>query len=201
MSRFSNEPMTLAVLAGGESSRMGSPQTHLLVRGRPILEHLLDQWNWSGETMLVTAPGREKPPGWQQFDREVSDPVVGQGPLRGIVTALENCRTARLIVATCDMPMVPRELFDSLAATLVNQPDAIGVMTHRRDSDQLEPFPFVLRVSALILLRDRLRDGPRSIHSLASLTQFHVTADASPADIWTNLNDPADYQRFIAAQD
>src|SRR5436305_504355 len=96
--------VTLALLAGGESSRMGRPKANIQLRGRPILEYLLDQFVWPGPTLLVTAPGHEKPPGWERFDREVSDPVAGSGPLRGVMTALESISTPLVAIVTVDMP-------------------------------------------------------------------------------------------------
>src|SRR5438045_8884890 len=101
--------ITLAVLAGGEGTRMGRPKAWLTLAGEPVLRFLLKQFAWPGPTLLVTAPGRERPPGVEAFDREVTDRVAAVGPLRGMLTALEHCRTPRLAVGTVDMPCVTRE--------------------------------------------------------------------------------------------
>ena len=78
---------TLVVLAGGEGKRMGFAKSHLVLDGTPVLLRLLDQLAWPGPTLLVTARGREHPPGWKRFDRELTDCVDGEGPLRAIQTA------------------------------------------------------------------------------------------------------------------
>src|SRR5437762_2106214 len=101
--------VTLAILAGGRGERMGKPKGLLQVSDQPILTYLLKRFNWRGPTMLVTSPGREKPPGAGGFDAEVIDPVEGMGPVRGLITALENSKTQILIVASVDMPLVGRE--------------------------------------------------------------------------------------------
>src|SRR4051794_29668278 len=98
--------ITLAILAGGAGSRMGRAKGELRIAGEPILEYLLDRFDWPGPTMLVTAPGREHPTGWARFTREVTDPVSDQGPLRGILTALENATTEVVIVTPVDMPLL-----------------------------------------------------------------------------------------------
>src|SRR5688572_6459509 len=102
------EDITLAVLAGGAGSRMGRPKGTLEINGRPILAHLLDRIAWPGPTMLVTAPGRENPPGAQRFDFEVSDAVADDGPLRGVHTALRHVRTEMLVVIAVDMVAILR---------------------------------------------------------------------------------------------
>src|SRR5688572_7399 len=108
--------LTLAVLAGGEGSRMSRAKSLLHVNDRPILEHLLERFAWPGPTLLVTAPGRERPPGVGRFTREFADPIAGQGPLRGILTALENAMTSRVAFAAVDMPLVERHHLDDLVA-------------------------------------------------------------------------------------
>src|SRR5688572_12817975 len=97
---------TLCILAGGESRRMGRPKAELLVRGRPILAHVLQQLEWKGPTMLVTSPAHRSPSGCELFDREVVDPVAGQGPLRGVLTALQHVTTSIAIISTVDMPCI-----------------------------------------------------------------------------------------------
>ena len=71
---------------------MGQPKGLLTLKGQPILDYLLDALAWPGPTLLVTAPGREHPPGWERFDNEAADPESGGGPLRGVLTALESMR-------------------------------------------------------------------------------------------------------------
>jgi molybdopterin-guanine dinucleotide biosynthesis protein A len=179
---------TLAILAGGEGSRMGKPKGQLVIHGKPILEYLLDRLHWPGRTMLVTAPGREHPPGWEKFSREVVDPVAGHGPLRGILTALENATTHVVIVATVDMPLIERRHLDWLADQLGA---SLGVMSSH--DDQVEPFPSAFSTNAVDVIRTHLaRKG--GVYQLSQLAGFkRVPAPTAwPLNTWTNLNSPTD---------
>lgn len=193
--------VTLAVLAGGEGSRMGRPKGELMVNGLPILAHLLQGFAWPGPRLLVTAPGREKPPGWELFDREVADPVAGQGPLRGIMTALENVESEILLVATVDMPAIEHEHLAWIAGQLLEHPAATAVLL-RRGTDDVEPFPCGLRREAIPHVRSHLAAGRRSVHGM--LRESSVLLLSAPADwgsrMWSNLNYPADAAAFGAAQ-
>ena len=84
--------VTLAILAGGEGRRMGLPKQNLEINSRPILEFLLDRLTWPGPTLLVTTPSRQHPPGADRFDAEEVDAIENQGPLRGILTAMQQQR-------------------------------------------------------------------------------------------------------------
>ncbi len=97
---------------------MGAPKGVLALDGRPILERLLDRLDWPGPTLLVTAPGREHPPGWRLFTNEATDPVAGEGPLRGILNGLEHASTEEVVVVPVDMPNVTRAPLAWLAARL-----------------------------------------------------------------------------------
>jgi molybdenum cofactor guanylyltransferase len=190
------QPVTLAVLAGGEGSRMGRPKGELRVGEVPILEYLLKRWDWPGPTMLVTAPGREHPPGWELFDREVRDPTAGEGPLQGIITALENAGDAPIVVvATCDMPLVTRQMMEPLVDAL-HDPKLLLVMS--RHDTTLEPFPLALRAAALPMLRERLARQEKAVRALAEMPGFATIESSADASAFMNVNDPQEYERFLA---
>ncbi len=188
---------TLAVLAGGLGSRMGRPKGELAVDGVPVLERLLDRLGWPGRTLLVTAPGRERPRGWRRFDAEVVDPVDGQGPLRGIHTAL-TADGGRIVVVAVDMPNVTRPQLEWLAAAVG---DHLAVMT-RSAGGQVEPFPAAFGRAARPVIERHLAAGRRSVHGLSREAGV-VVADTPadwPASTWLNLNTPADWAAFVAGE-
>jgi molybdopterin-guanine dinucleotide biosynthesis protein A len=199
--------VTLAVLAGGEGSRMGAPKAELLITGRPILEILLERFAWRGPTLFVTSPTRERPRGSEAFDREVSDPVAGVGPLRGVLTALENAATPIVLIATVDMPCIGRAQLERALQALNSNEKTIGVMWNRAGADDgrdgIEPFPCALRRDAAReVVARHLGLGRRAVHALASEPSFMLVSPPREwtRDVWTNLNTPQDLARFQTAR-
>jgi molybdopterin-guanine dinucleotide biosynthesis protein A len=187
---------TLAVLAGGEGSRMGRPKAELCVSGVPILEYLLKRFDWPGEKVLVTAPGREHPPGHQLFDREVIDPVAGEGPLRGIVTALDGPAAGTIFLfVTCDMPLVTRDMLTALQRRLRRDSSLMGLMMQSESA--VEPFPLGIRSDMRDQLLERLQQGERSVWKLAERPDFRCMRGPEDPEVWTNLNDPDDFRNFV----
>lgn len=178
---------------------MGGPKGSLQVRGKPILEYLLERFAWEGETMLVTAPGIARPRGAERFDREVVDPVARLGPLRGVLTALENASTEIVIVATVDMPGVGREQLDWIARELALRPGIGGVMPCR--GEKVEPFPSAFRRSAVPIIEEQLGHQRRAMQGLLKLEGFVSIETPSewPKQTWINLNTPDDFQEFCDA--
>jgi molybdenum cofactor guanylyltransferase len=193
--------ITLAILAGGEGARMGQPKGLLRIDDKPILEYLLDRFDWPGPTMLVTAPGREHPPGSKRFGMEAIDPVAGQGPLRGVLTAIERATTDWVALVTVDMPGVGREQVEALVARV--PPIHIAAMFRRRSGHEgaapiVEPFPLLIRREAATVVRSRIARDLLSVARLLDDPAF-IAVDAPGAWeplIWTNLNRPEDLNLF-----
>ena len=191
------ETLTLAVLAGGAGSRMGRPKSRLEIGGVPILSRLLDRLAWAGPTMLVTAPGVERPPGAARFDVEVIDPVADEGPLRGVHTALTCATTDAVVFVAVDMPAVTRADLEWFVAALAARPHALGVMA-LRDRRTIEPLPCALRRSAGELVSGRLTSSRRSLHGLTDDPRVaRVDAAALPDRVWLNVNTPAEWDAFL----
>jgi molybdopterin-guanine dinucleotide biosynthesis protein A len=182
---------------------MGGPKGELTLNGLPILQRLLNRLAWPGPTLLVTAPGREHPPGWRLFTNEATDPVAGEGPLRGILTALENASTDEVVVLPVDMPNITPPPLAWLAARLQDLPAAAAVMAELPGNPRgrIEPLPAAFRAStAQTLVRARLNGKQLALHRLTESASVVVVPASGdwPGDFWVNLNTPSElatYQR------
>ena len=190
----------LAILAGGRGLRMGTPKGLLRLQQRPILQYILERLGWPGPVWLITAPGSEHPPGWEKCDRELTDPVADLGPLRGVLTALEQLDGPELLVTTIDMPRVSADALRWMLEQLRGRPEIAGLMcaTTGDKGTRIEPFPLTLRRTAEPIIRSRLTSGRASVRKLLEDPAFvSVNPPAEfPADLWLNLNLPEDLQMF-----
>lgn len=182
---------------------MGGPKAKLVVGGKPILEWLLDRIMWRGPTMLVFAPGVEAAVGTEGFDYCVSDAVENEGPMRGILTALENLRTEMVVVTTVDMPGVSRAKLEWMVGKLAARENVLGLMccVKADGRERVEPFPAVFRVGAREVIGQWLGERRRSVRELAKEKGFGIVQ--APEDwgveTWMNLNTPAEFAAFEMA--
>src|SRR5262245_20029247 len=79
-------PLSVAILAGGKSSRLGQDKAFVEVRGRPLIEDLVAQTEGVGtETLIVT----NHPKAYRYLNLPLfSDVLPERGPLGGLYTAL-----------------------------------------------------------------------------------------------------------------
>lgn len=98
------QPLPVYLLAGGQSSRFGSDKALALLAGEPLLARVANLLHPYASSMhVVTAPGRSY--GQLGFDCLV-DTRSEAGPLAGLETALEHCRSqgsSWLLLASCDV--------------------------------------------------------------------------------------------------
>lgn len=98
------------ILSGGESRRMGIDKGLAVLAGRPMVSFLLDSFSSMGivPTIITNQPGYTG-----MGYRTISDLTPGKGPMGGIYTALQDARSAVLIVSA-DTPFISDVVINSL---------------------------------------------------------------------------------------
>lgn len=100
--------ITLAILAGGRSQRMGQDKALTPFLGRPLVCRVLDRLaRLADETLLVTEASGEI---LLLGPRVVPDLLPARGPLGGLYTALSSASHPVVIVVGCDMPFINADL-------------------------------------------------------------------------------------------
>ena len=100
--------ISLVVQAGGRSSRMGLDKGLVLLKGRPMIEHVLAATAGLADELLITT---NEPAGYTYLGHPlVGDELPGAGALPGLQTALKAARGDRVAVVACDMPFLNRDL-------------------------------------------------------------------------------------------
>lgn len=184
-------PIAVAVLAGGESRRMGQDKASLIWQGKTLLERLVETARQVVPQVLVA--GRARPDPWAFPDVPfLPDARPGEGPLRGLESALTFAAPGAVLAVACDMPLLsPAALRWLLAQAALAPPGTHGLAV--RNEGAWEPLFSVYFADCLPRVQERLALGQRSLHRLIEAGGFQA-ADAPP---WvctqlTNVNTPAD---------
>lgn len=122
------------ILAGGRSSRMGAPKTHLPWRGRPLLVHIAEVLRevCDQPIVVVAQTGQELPPLPPEVVR-VDDPpeFAHGGPLVGIFAGLGVLLAHRAEFAylgACDSPFLTADYVHLLVRRLLEEPGLGGIL-------------------------------------------------------------------------
>lgn len=167
--------IALVILAGGEGSRLGARKTRLRVGGQAILEDLLLRMNWPGEKLLIARRDDATPAGHDAFDQVLFDLEENQGPLAGVMTAIQYVETARerieaLCVVAIDMHHLSAEHTRRLIATVAAASAKIAMFRRSEgDSRVIEPLPLFIHADGFGAIKAYYDSGERSLRGLLKL--------------------------------
>jgi molybdopterin-guanine dinucleotide biosynthesis protein A len=106
------QKVSVAILAGGQSRRMGRDKAFLPVGGCPVIERVIQRVMPLSDdvTIITNTPERYHHLGC----RIESDVYPGKGSLGGIYTAIHVARCSYCLVVACDMPFLNPDLLRHL---------------------------------------------------------------------------------------
>jgi molybdopterin-guanine dinucleotide biosynthesis protein A len=102
--------VTAFILAGGQSSRMGTEKAFLDLHGRLLIDHMIGIAKTVSEQMRIVGP-KDK---FAAFGQIATDIYKDRGPLGGIHAALNISRTEFNLVLGIDMPFVATRFLEYL---------------------------------------------------------------------------------------
>ncbi|MBC8336692.1 MAG: molybdenum cofactor guanylyltransferase [Anaerolineales bacterium] len=109
--------LTLAIQAGGKSSRMGQDKALMPFRGRPLIQTVMDRLAPIADEILITT---NNPDDYRFLDLPLfRDIRPDRGALGGLYTALSSAKGDLVAVVACDMPFASRPLFDTASKLIV----------------------------------------------------------------------------------
>lgn len=173
-----------AVLAGGISSRLGRNKALLPLQGTSLIEKVIRELrSCVDEVSIIT----NSPDEYKRFGCPCcGDVLPGGGPLSGIHAALTHSAAEYVLVVSCDMPLVSRDLFQELIRELAGHD--IVIFKHKH----FEPLCALYRRSCLPALEDLIAHSEYRIIDLFPTLRVKVLRIASQA-LFQNINTDADY--------
>jgi len=186
-------------LAGGGSTRFGRDKALVEVGGRPMITRMSELVrSVTGQMKIVAAPGK-----YDAFGAEiVEDRWPGEGPLGGIITALEDSAKSAAppewnLIVSCDMPFLTQEWLAFLGERAAKS-EAQVVFAHSASGP--EPLCACWRTDAAAELRRGFERGVRKVMEGIALLRAEVLDGAdwkrfdSAGRLFWNMNTAADYE-------
>ena len=186
--------ITYLVLAGGRGQRMdGIDKGLMLWQGKPMIEHIIRYIDMPPNKIIISA-NRNLEIYENYADKVIQDDDCGiagdyQGPLAGILSAMQVCTTPYLLCLPCDSPMPPDNLLKNLWHCSHEQ-NKQSALCH--DGERLQPLFSLLACEHKALLKDFLLQGRRKVHDFFSLIDPAICDFSSQKNHFNNFNRPDD---------
>lgn len=178
------------VLAGGMARRMQEQDKGLMLcNNRPLVSYALAAMAPLVDDLLISANRH------QDRYRQFHYPVISDaepsfdGPLAGILAAMQTAQHRILLVAPCDSPLVASIHLQRLVDALISQDADISVAF---DGQRLHPVFAALRTELQLDLQSYLHSGERK---LQNWFHRHLLVEVDFSDtphIFVNVNTPSE---------
>ena len=150
----------IAILAGGESRRMGQDKGLLPLLGIPLVERVLLQVEGLSDNVLLVT---NQPDEYRRFGVQMRRDVrPGTGPLGGVYSALHHATCDCTLVLSCDMPFVSLPLLEHM---LELSQGCDAVVPRLGGSERVQPLRAVYSKSCIDPIATALDAGRRRVIS------------------------------------
>lgn len=189
---MSNLPV--AIMAGGHSRRMGQDKGFLDLNGHPIIQHIIDLASQVSSDVFIVSDL----PQYARLDQLcIPDIFPDHGPLGGIYTALDHVTSQKILVLSCDAPLLNvaalQHLIDKSSdcdAAIASHQERLHPLLGVYDKACAPIFKQLLQVNELRLLDALAKVKSKSIVYNSELPFYH-------SDLFLNVNTPESYQELL----
>ena len=153
--------ISAVILAGGKARRMGGQDKGLQILGKQsLIEHIINRLQPQAHDISINANRNQTEYakfGFPVFSDELPD---FQGPLSGMLTALEKTKSDFILFTPCDTPFFPTNLLDRLQSAVKNDRTLIA---YACDEEREHPVFCLMSVQLKEKLRHYLASGERRL--------------------------------------
>lgn len=168
---------------------MGRDKAFVPVDGTPMVAHVANALRGAGCDPIVAVGGDHAKLAALDL-AVVADRWPGEGPLGGIITALEHLADgAVVVIVACDLPHTTAPSIVALIDALASSPADVAIATGQR----AQPLCAAWRPRASTQLADRFAAGERRV--VDAVSRLHVVSVPVPVDQLLNVNTDADLPR------
>ncbi|MFT5115970.1 MAG: molybdopterin-guanine dinucleotide biosynthesis protein A [Parasphingorhabdus sp.] len=192
-----NRNCTAVILCGGQGRRLGGQDKGLaLLQGRSLVDHVISRIKPQVAELVINA-NRNLHEYSQLGYTVVADQNQNyDGPLSGMLAAMQHCSTEFLVCVPCDAPQLPIDLVDRFSNLNLGELDIACV----HDGERLQPTFSLLRCSIVNRLSAYLESGERKIDRFYQHCRFATIDYSDHPSAFINLNRPEDFDRIENSQ-
>ena len=186
------------ILAGGRGRRMGGLDKGLQIYlGRPLITHVLEAMRPVVGEVLISANrhlGDYQGLGYPVLEDLYAD---FEGPLAGLLSAMQHTKSPFLLVVPCDTPRLSTEALRRLISVYqTGQYDL--VIPH--DGERLQPLVMVVGTHLKMSLTHYLHQGERRVDAWAHQHALAVVDYSDCPELFLNINTIAELQGTSASR-
>lgn len=179
-----HENITVQIMAGGKSTRMGRDKAFVTLGGKTLLERAVERWKDWGKNLFLSVGGEEREKLAPVEATPVFDRYPGFGPMGGLHGGLLVCDTELLLLCAVDTPFLTQEHAEKLAESIGTADACVFTL-----DGWPQPLFGLYRITCLSVAQLLLEQGEGRMMRLLDAVET-VRVPAKDTEAFRNLNTP-----------
>lgn len=189
------------ILAGGKSSRMGEDKALLEYEGKYFIEKIAEELSFFEEKIIARGNNSVLTEITDSSWKVIPDIYPDHGPMGGLHAALKECRSDAMLVVTCDMPLITKELAKQICDEMYEQQrildDNIDTLIIVTDDGKYHPLCGVYKKELYQSMEELLRENNNRMMSvLKNHCTKYMNLDNKTSKQLANVNTKEDYRQI-----
>lgn len=184
--------LSVGVLAGGKSARMGRDKALLQLESKRFIDRICGELNGFSQVLISAAR--------KGVYEDVGYPVVYDehedvGPIEGIYQILLNASEEYVFICAADMPFIKKELVEYMAEFISSDYDCYCLV----DEDHIHPLCAIYSKRMLETVKEQIESGRyRLLNVLRAVRTKYIRLETSCFDkrVVRNVNTKEEYVRL-----
>ena len=188
---INSQDITAVILAGGQGTRFGGCDKGLVkLNNITLVQRLINRIQPQVANIIISANRNIETYteyGFPVYEDSISDFA---GPLAGILTALQHCKSEWLLCVPADSPFVPNDLVQRLSENIEETKISIP-----HDGKYLHPTFALLHKSLTSSLESFLKKGERKARVWMQQQEHKIVDFSDQANTFININTEDDLKK------
>lgn len=187
-----SKEITGLILAGGRAKRMGGNDKGLIVLdGKCMIEHCIVKLQPQVDQIFISANRNIEE--YSKYGFTVLEDCYGEheGPLVGLLGALENSLNSSVLIVPCDAPLFSTHLAKRLLEFYI-EGETLAVIPH--DGTRLQTLFGLYSINTISSLKEYLQSGQRKVESWVTSLPHAIVDFSNESESFMNINTENDLQ-------
>ena len=182
--------ISMIILAGGASSRMGRDKSDLTIEGKTFLEMQIEK----GEQLEISDILLSGYHGGKKYKYPIiPDRFPGKGPLGGLEACLRKAKNPYCLVLGVDVPLVPAEELAALIRQSLHSDAKAVILSH---GGHEEPLMGVYRTDLADAMLEEITLRKGAVFAFLRRNGYECCESQVPDRYFSNINDPVTYKEI-----
>lgn len=183
---MTRKDVTVQIMLGGLSTRMGRDKALVTLGGKTLLERAIERWRGYGANLCLSVGSAERVELAPEGVSAVVDVYPERGPLGGLQAGLKTCSTSLVLLVAVDCPFLGHEQADVLLSAIGDSDACVYTLDGRP-----QPLFGLYRRRCAGAAETLILGGDNRMSKLLDWAHT-VYVPATDLEVFRNLNTPED---------